>query len=109
MKRQTISQRWYAWTEKEPMWAYLALGSFALSMFGLTLHLGGGWAIAMMGLPQLVGVTRTIGLFMLIGFDVSLLFITAFRRQWWWFSFFCYITVGVLLWEVGSFFFGSQR
>jgi len=109
MKRQTISQRWYQWTEKEPFWAYLALMSFALSMFGLTLHLGGGWAMAMMGLPQLVGVTRTIGLLMLIGFDVSLLAITGFRKQWWWFTFFIYITVGVLGWEVASYFFGSLR
>jgi hypothetical protein len=83
--------------------------SFALSMFGLTLHLGGGWAMAMMGLPQLVGVTRTIGLLMLIGFDVSLLAITGFRKQWWWFTFFIYITVGVLGWEVASYFFGSLR
>lgn len=105
-KRKTISQRWYTWFDIEPLWAGLALGSFALSMFGLTLHLGGGWAMAMMGLPPLVGVTRTIGLFMLIGFDAILLGITAFRRQWWWFSFFCYITLGVIGWEIASYFFG---
>lgn len=108
-KRQTISQRWYAWTELEPQWAYLALTSFALSMAGLVIHLGGGWLLAHIGLAAYVGLARTIGLFMLIGFDASLLFITAFRKQWWWFSFFCYITVGVLGWEVASYFFGSLR
>ena len=109
MKRQTISQRWYAWTEKEPFWAYLALMSFALSMLGLVVHLGGGWLMVHLGMASLVGLCRTIGLLMLIGFDVSLLAITGFRKQWWWFTFFCYITVGVLGWEIASYFFGSQR
>ncbi len=109
-KRQTISQRWYAWTDVDPFWAYSALISFILSVgVGLPVHLGGGWVMAHIGHPELVGLVRTIGLFMLIGFDASLLFITAFRKQWWWFSFFCYITVGVLGWEVASYFFGSQK
>ena len=108
MKRKTISQRWYAWTEAEPLWAYSALACFALAMFGLTLHLGGGWAMAMMGLPQLVGVSRTIGLCMLIGFDCGLLAITFFRKQIWWFTFWCYITLGVIGWEIASYFFGSR-
>jgi hypothetical protein len=108
MKRKTISQRYYAWFDAEPFWAGLALGSFALAMFGLTLHLGGGWAMAMMGQPQLVGVARTVGLFMLIGFDVSLLAITFFRRQLWWFYFWLYVTIGVLGFEIASYFFGSQ-
>jgi NADH:ubiquinone oxidoreductase subunit 6 (subunit J) len=109
MKRQTISQRWYTWTEKEPLWAYAALISFLTSMAGLGIHLGGGWICASLGLMAWVGIVRTIGLFMLIGFDVSLLGITAFRKQWWWFSFFCYVTFGVLAWEVASYFFGSLR
>jgi len=108
-KKQTISQRWYKWFEVEPLWAGLALGSFALSMAGLVLHLGGGWFVGMIGIPELTGLLRTIGLFMLIGFDASLLFITAFRKQWWWFSFFVYITVGVIGWEIASYFFGSRR
>jgi hypothetical protein len=109
-KRQTISQRFYAWFDIEPLWAALALASFVLSVgIGLPLHLGGGWFVKLLGHPELIGLVRTIGLFMLIGFDASLLFITAFRKQWWWFSFFCYITIGVLVWEVGSYFFGSQR
>lgn len=108
-KRQTISQRWYAWFDVEPVWAALGLGSFALSMAGLTIHLGGGWFVTLIGHHELVGLMRTIGLFMLIGFDASLLFITAFRKQWWWFALFCYITIGVIVAEIGSYFFGSQR
>ena len=108
-KRQTISQRWYKWFEVEPLWAALALGSFALSMAGLVLHLGGGWFVGMIGVPELTGLLRTIGLFMLIGFDALLLFITWFRKQLWWFWFFTYITVGVIGFEIASYFFGSQR
>lgn len=110
MKRQTISQRWYAWTEKEPLWAYAALVSFILSVgVGLPIHLGGGWLMTAIGLTEWVGIVRTIGLVMLIGFDALLLFITAFRKQWWWFTFFCYITIGVIGWEIASYFFGSKR
>jgi hypothetical protein len=78
-------------------------------MAGLVLHLGGGWFVGMIGIPELTGLFRTIGLFMLIGFDASLLAITGFRKQWWWFWFFVYITVGVIVFEIGSYFFGSRR
>ena len=107
-KRRTISMRWYAWTEAEPIWAYSALVAFVLSMLGLVIHLGGGWLMNAIGQSGLVGVVRTVGLLMLIGFDALLLFITGFRKQWWWFTFFIYITVGVLGWEIASYFFGSQ-
>lgn len=106
-KRKTISQRWYAWTEAEPLWAYLALASFSLSMLGLVVHLGGGWLMNAIGFSGLVGIVRTVGLFMLIGFDLSLLGITWFRKQMWWFTFFCYITLGVIGWEIASYFFGN--
>ena len=95
MKRKTISQRWYAWNLLEPMWSYSALGCFILAMIGLTIHLG------------IPGVMRTIGLFMLIGFDAGLLFITFFRKQLWWAWFFVYITVGVIGFEIASYFFGG--
>jgi hypothetical protein len=95
-KKKTISQRWYKWNETEPFWSYSALACFGLAMLGLCLHLG------------VPGVIRTIGLFMLIGFDAGLLFITGFRKQWWWFSFFIYITVGVIGWESASYFVGSR-
>lgn len=94
-KRKTISTRWKEWAEKEPVWAYSALSCFALSMTGLVMHLG-----------VLSGLWRTVGLVMLIGFDVLLLGITAYRKIWWWFSFFVYITLGVIGWEIASYFFG---
>jgi hypothetical protein len=99
-KRKTISQRWYAWNEAEPFWSYSALSCFALAMLGLTIHLG------------IPGLWRTIGLCMLIGFDCGLLTITFLRRKiigLWWFSFWAYITVGVIGWEIASYFFGSLR
>ena len=95
-KRKTISQRWYAWNNLEPAWSYLALACFALAMLGLCIHLG------------IPGLLRTVGLCMLIGFDLGLLFICFYRKQLWWAWLFVYITVGVLLAEMGSYFFGSQ-
>jgi len=106
-KRHTISQRWYKWTDKEPIWAYLALISFALSMIGLVIHLGGGWLCIKLLHTELVGLVRTIGLLMLIGFDSLLLLITWIRKQFWWFWFFAYVTIGVLGFEVASYFFGG--
>lgn len=103
-KRKTISQRWYAWTEAEPVWAYSALACFSLSMLGLVAHLGGGWLFAHIGLSTYVGLIRTIGLFMLIGFDAGLLLITWLRKQMVWFTFFVYITLGVIVWELVSYF-----
>jgi hypothetical protein len=65
-------------------------------MAGLVMHLG-----------VLSGLWRTVGLWMLIGFDALLLGITGFRKQWWWFTFFVYITLGVIGWEIASYFFGK--
>jgi len=95
-KRKTISTRWRDWAIAEPLWANTALSCFALSMAGLCIHLG-----------VLSGLWRTIGLIMLIAFDGGLLVITGFRKQWWWFTFFVYITLGVIGWEVASYFFGG--
>lgn len=92
-KGKTISTRWKEWTAKEPTWAYSALVAFFLAVgVGLTMHLA-----------VQSGLWRTVGLVMLIGFDVILLGITAFRRQWWWFCFFCYITIGVIVFEIASY------
>ena len=95
-KKKTISARWKEWNKKEPRWSYSALACFVLSVgVGLPIHLGiqnSLWSL--------------IGLIMLIGFDAALLFITAFRKRWWWFTFFCYITAGVIGWEIASYFFG---
>ena len=95
-KRKTISQRWYAWNQLEPQWSYSALACFGLAMLGLCLHLG------------IPGIIRTVGLFMLIGFDAGLIFICFYRKQLWWAWLFVYITIGVLAAEVGSFFFGTR-
>ena len=96
-KGKTISTRWKEWTLAEPKWAYSALVAFFLSVgVGLTMHLG---------VPS--GLWRTVGLYMLIGFDAILLAITAYRKQWWWFSFFVYITLGVIGWDLASYFLGS--
>jgi hypothetical protein len=95
-KGKTISTRWKEWAEKEPFWAYTCLASFLLAMIGLTIHLG-----------VLSGFWRTFGLIMLIAFDCGILFITAFRKIWWWFTFFVYITLGVIGWEIASYFFGG--
>ena len=94
-KRKTISQRWYKWGETDPFWAYTALYCFLFAMIGLAIHLG------------MPGVFKTIGLSMLIICDCGLLFITAFRKIWWWFSFWCYVTFGVITWELASYFLGS--
>jgi len=95
-KHKTISTRWKEWAQKEPIWAYSALACFALSMAGLCIHLG-----------VLGGLWRTVGLVMLIGFDALLLGITALRKVWWWFAFFTYVTVGVIGFEIASYFFGG--
>lgn len=96
-KKKTISTRWRDWAIKEPFWAYSALSCFFLSVgVGLTMHLA-----------VLSGLWRTVGLWMLIGFDAILLGITAFRKIWWWFTFFFYVTIGVIGWEIASYFFGS--
>jgi hypothetical protein len=95
MKPKTISMRWWAWKAVDPVFAALAACAFSLSMSGLVIHWVG------------FGLWRTVGLWMLIGFDVILLTITFVRARkfpdvWWWFTFFCYITVGVIGWEIAS-------
>jgi len=97
MKRQTISTRWRVWAELEPLWAYAALICFLVSMAGLGVHL---WVLH--------GVVRQAGLVVLIAGDAGALAITGYRRQWWWHSFFWYVTAGVVGWEIASYFFGSQ-
>lgn len=97
-KRLTISSRWRIWAQQEPVWAYLCLFCFITAMLGLAVHLG-----------VLGGIWRTAGLWVLIIFDSFSLAITAYRKQWWWFSFFVYVTVGVIGWEIASYFFGSRQ
>lgn len=96
-KRLTISNRWKAWAQAEPIWAYLALTCFIGAILGLGLHLA-----------VLDGWVRTAGLWILIAGDAGAIVITAYRKQWWWHTFFWYITVGVIGWEIASYFFGSR-
>lgn len=97
-KRLTISSRWRLWAYKEPVWANLCLLSFCIAMVpGLGMHLF-----------VLSGPLRTAGLIILLAFDGICLAITAFRKQWWWHTFFWYVTVGVIGWEIASYFFGSR-
>lgn len=96
-KRLTISNRWRDWTLKEPVWAYLALFCFIIAMLGLAVHLG-----------VLSGFWRTAGLWVLLAGDAGAIAITAYRKQFWWTTLFIYITFGVIVWEIGSYFFGSR-
>jgi len=99
-KRLTISSRWRLWAQASPIdfWAsHVALASFLVAMVGLYLHLF-VWS----------GFWRTFGLCLLIGGDSITLGITAWRKRWWWHNLFWYITVGVIGWEIASYFFGSR-
>lgn len=99
-KKKTISRRWWDWSEQDRIWSWLAAVSFLLAMIGLFIHWVG------------FGVFRTIGLWMLIGFDSVVLLITFFRAKkfptvWWWFWFFTHITISVVCFEIASYFFGG--
>jgi len=97
-KRLTISSRWRLWAYAEPIWANLALACFLIAMVpGLGMHLF-----------VLQGFWRTAGLYILLAGDAGALAITAYRKQWWWHTFFWYITLGVIGWEIASYFFGSR-
>ena len=37
--KKTISTRWRDWAKANPLWAYIALGSMAISFLGLIVHL----------------------------------------------------------------------
>ena len=124
-KKKTISQRWYRWNEVDPAWSYSALISFIGSVCFLGLHLGivdafwfficklTGWNFV----PIYTGLFRTIGLFGLIGLACYTEAVMFFRAKkfpelaelvWWWFTFHTYVVLGVIGWEIASYFFGSQ-
>jgi len=92
-KGKTISTRWREWAEKEPFWAYYALISFALSLAGLILHL---WVLH--------GLWRTVGLWVLIGCGANTQITLGIRKRWVWFTFHLYIVLGVIAWELVSYF-----
>lgn len=99
-KRLTISSRWRIWAQSSKLdfiASNVALCSFLVAMVGLFIHLliwDGFW--------------RIFGLCLLIGGDSITLGITAWRKQWWWHTFFWFVTAGVIGWEVASYFFGSM-
>jgi hypothetical protein len=124
MKRQTISQRWYFWNSVDPVWSYSCLISFISSVCFLGLHLGivdGFWylMLAMIGkassfTPIYTGAFRTIGLCGLIGLacytqTVLCIRMKKYHTLIWWVTFHAYIVLGVIGWEIASYFWGSKR
>ena len=91
--KKTISTRYKDWIIAEPIWAYLTLFCFGMVFVGLMIHLG-----------VIAGALRYWGLVMVIVFDSLAILITALRKQWWWCSFFGFITTGVIGWELASYF-----
>ena len=95
-KRLTISNRWRNWALAEPLWAYSALSLMALSFASLIVHLG-----------ILGGFWRGLGLIVMIVSAVLCDMILAFRKQWWWFTYWTIcVLLGVGAWEIASYFFG---
>ena len=66
------------------------------SIAGLGLHLG-----------FLYGLWRNIGLGILIVFAIWTQTALGLRKMWWWFTFHVYIVLGVIGWELISYFFGG--
>ena len=94
-KNKTISTRYADWIKAEPLWAYLCLFCFGLVFLGLMTHLG-----------FIRGFPRQAGLIVLIIGDIGAIGISAWRKIYWWTSFYIFITIGVLGWEIASYFLG---
>lgn len=95
-EHKTISTRFKEWIEAEPLLAYLDLFFFGMVFIGLMVHLG-----------FTHGLARVMGLIVLIVGDVCATGLAALRKQWWWASFYVFITIGVIGWELASYFFGG--
>ncbi len=93
---KTISTRWKEWAQKEWWWSYPCLCSFIGSILGLGVHL---WVLH--------GPFRTYGLIAMIGLATTTEAILWYRKQYLWLGFHTYIIVGVIGWEIGSYFFGG--
>jgi hypothetical protein len=91
--KKTISTRWRDWDIQDPLWARICLTCFMLVMIGLGVHLAVHH-----------GPIRQGGLVLLIVADSLAILITAFRKQWYWFGFFIYMTIGVIVFELVSYF-----
>lgn len=96
-EHKTISTRWREWAEKEWYWAYPCLCSFVGSVICLGVHL---WFLH--------GPIRIYGLIGMISLATITTGILWLRKQWWWLSFHTYIVVGVIGWEIASYFFGGK-
>ena len=104
-KKVTLTNRWRKWAEgsegipADPLWAYTALGTMALSFVSLILHL----------CFFLGGTVTGIALIFMILFASITEAIFIYRKQWWWTAYWglCVI-VGVSVFELLSYFIGSQ-
>ena len=97
-KRVTISNRWTKWEEID-VWGYVALVLMAIAFNSLIVHLWG----------SLPGVVRGTALIVMIVSAVLCDSILAWKKQWYWFWYWTIcVLVGVSLWEIASYFFGSQ-
>ena len=96
MGRKTISTRYKDWIKEDPFWAYTCLVCFGLVFVGLMMHLAiiDSWL-------------RPFGLVVLLVGDIGAIAITVWKKKWWWFSFYLFITAGVIGWEIASYFFGG--
>lgn len=95
-KKKTISTRFSDWMKLEPIWSRLALILMCSSVgVGLFTHL---WILS--------GMWRTIGLIYMIVAALITEAIYIFRKIWWWASFWGYVILGVIGWEIASYFFG---
>ena len=103
-KKVTLTQRWRKWCwgseghPAEPVWAMSALACMMIAFASLGIHLGAS-----------SGMISGIALIVMIATAVGCDVILALRKQWWWF---CYWTscvlIGVILFEIASYFFGGQ-
>ena len=102
-KRVTLTQRWRKWCwgseghPPEPFWAMTALISMMLAFASLGLHLG-----------VKNGTVSGIALITMCVFAALCDVIFVLRKQWFWFWYWtsCVI-VGVIVFEIASYFFGG--
>ena len=103
-KRVTLTQRWRKWCwgseghPAEPWWAMSALACMMLAFASLGIHLG-----------VVNGTVSGIALITMCSFAAICDAILALRKQWWWFWYWtsCVI-VGVIIFEILSYFVGGQ-
>ena len=103
-KRVTLTQRWRKWCwgseghPAEPGWAMSALACMMLAFASLGIHLG---------VPN--GTVSGIALITMCTFAGLMEAICIYRKQWWWAAYWglCVI-IGVIVFEILSYFVGGQ-